>query len=299
VKHSLFLAAVGFGLVLAPAAGLAVINADNPTSSTPDNQTAPNGVAGWYNVGQVINPGNSGFDASGVYIRNGWVLTCDHVGADNFDLNGTVYQWNGKPEIRLTNPDGQSADLVLYQLTSLPSQPNLSNAVLSSTSTTSGTIYNVGYGLARNTAEETFSYNGSSYVQDPSGIYGGFGYGSTFAKSWGSNLVQGTTSYNIGFGEVNAFYGDFFGFTDQLINGDSGGGVFNTAGQLVGINNAIGGNMASNAVLFDDESFMIDISPFYSQIMTDTATSIPEPGSLALVTLGGVALLRRRRGPRC
>jgi hypothetical protein len=57
VQHSLFLAALGFGLVLAPAAGLAVINTDNPTSSTPDNQTAPNGVAGWYNVGQVINPG--------------------------------------------------------------------------------------------------------------------------------------------------------------------------------------------------------------------------------------------------
>lgn len=290
--------AAGGCLLLSAQAAQAIINADNTNSTIPDNTSAPSlpPASDWNNVGQI----NGG---SGIYLGNSWVLTADHVGAGNINFDGTTYNWNGQPEIRLNNPDTTAADLIMFKLTAQPT--GLSSLMVANTSPTTATqFYNVGYGVARNTAEEYYNYNPitQTFTQTntpSSASYGGFGYGSTYTKSWGQNTVAGTTTYNLGYGEVNAFYSTFtntHGQTntpDQIINGDSGGGVFNSLGQLIGVNDAIGTfkNQPASTVLFGNQSDIIDIAPFYSQIMS----TVPEPASLLVLLCGLSALALRRR----
>jgi hypothetical protein len=289
--------------LLGPAAAHAIINADNPTSTTPDNTTAPSALPQWNNIGTVNG-------SSGIYLGNGWVLTADHVGAGNFTLDGTTYLWNGNAEIRLNNTDGSGpADLVMFQLTSRPT--GVSQLAIASTSPTIGTsFYNVGYGLARDTAEEYFNYNSTTKVftqtSNSSAAYQGFGYASPNTKSWGQNSVAGFQSYNIGFGNVNAFYSTFTGTTDQIVSGDSGGGVFNSAGVLIGVNDAIGTytNQPADTAFITDQSDLINIAPFYNQITQ--ISQVPEPSTLALLAAWtGLLLifqmpaaLRKTRGER-
>ncbi len=291
------LAAAGC-LLLSSHAAQAIINADNTTSTTPDNTSAPllPPASDWNNVGRV----NGG---SGIYLGDSWVLTADHVGAGNINFDGTTYDWNGQPEIRLKNPDGTVADLVMFKLTAPPT--GLLSLTVANTSPTLATpFYNVGYGVARNTAEEYYNYDSSTQTFTPtntpsSASYGGFGYGSTYTKSWGQNTVAGTTTYNLGYGEVNAFYSTFTnirvqtGTPDQIVSGDSGGGVFNSLGQLIGVNDAMGAfkNQPASTVLFGNQSDIIDIAPFYSQI----TSTVPEPASLLVLLCGLSALGLRRR----
>jgi hypothetical protein len=284
------LGAIGF--LFHPPAARAVVTASNSSSTSDNNTTAPAGLDGWNYVGQIGG-------ASGIYLGNGWVLTADHVGAGNINLNGTTYNWNGKPEIRLNNNNNSAdpTDLVMFQLTSQPA--GLSPLTLANTSPSGGDSFtNVGYGVARNTALEYFAYDSTtqtySLISGPAGSSAsGFGVGSINTKSWGTNQVQGFSSFNIGWGNVHTFYGEFFGFTDQLINGDSGGAVFDSAGNLIGVNDAIGTfpNQPASTVFFDDVSYMIDLAPFHDQIQS----IVPEPSGLSLLALAGVAALRRRR----
>ena len=273
--------------LLCPIAAHAIVNADNPTSATPDNTTAPAGLPEWNNIGTLNG-------ASGIYIGNGWVLTADHVGAGNFTLNGTTYLWNGSPATRLNNTDGTGpADVIMFQLTTRPTDVN--HLTIASTSPVIGTVfYNVGYGLARDTAEEYFTYNSTTKVftetTNSSAAYQGFSYGSPNTKSWGQNSIAGFQSYNIGFGNVNAFYSTFTGTTDQIVSGDSGGGVFNSLGVLIGMNDAIGtySSQPADTAFISDQSDLINIAPFYSQITQ--ISGVPEPSSWAMLFAAGVSL---------
>ncbi|NNM87204.1 MAG: trypsin-like peptidase domain-containing protein [Phycisphaerae bacterium] len=300
IKHTLLMAATSIGfLLLRPGAVQAIVNADNPASAIPDNTAAPSGLPQWNNVGSIGG-------ASGIYVGNGWVLTADHVGAGNFTLDGTTYDWNGKAEIRLSNPAdasygaGQSTDLVMFQLTAIPT--GVANLDVASTSPAIGTtFYNVGYGLARNTAEEYFTYDATTgtftQTSNTAAPYQGFGYGSPNTKSWGQNSIVGFQSYNIGFGPVNAFYSTFTTSTDQIVSGDSGGGVFNAAGTLIGVNDAIGEytNQPAGTAFIGDQSDLINIAPFYSQITQ--ISGVPEPSCLALLTIFGLGILLLPRKP--
>ena len=315
IKPILLLAAGTLACVLLQfSVAHAIISVVGNSTSTPNNTSDPqpplSGIPGWNNVGTVNG-------ASGIYVGNGWVLTADHVGAGNFTLevttpNGTAsgststttYNWNGIAPIRLTNTDGSGvADLVMFQVTSIPT--GVSNLNVASTSPLAGTaFYNIGYGLEQNTAEEYFNYNSSTQTftqtTNPSAAYQGFGYGSPNTKSWGQNSIVGFQSYNIGFGNVNAFYSTFTTSTDQIVSGDSGGGVFNAAGELIGVNDAIGEypNQPADTAFINDQSDLINIAPFYSQITQ--ISGIPEPSALALLTAAGagILLLGRRRAAR-
>jgi hypothetical protein len=109
--------------------------------------TQPTGytyTTGWNYVGNVS--GSSGGYASGVYLGNGWVITCAHIGAGNFSLNGTTYNYvansthtftgtatqkvvtgSGTTTISFVNP----VDFVVFQVSPYPSLPSAVAAVQS------------------------------------------------------------------------------------------------------------------------------------------------------------------------
>jgi hypothetical protein len=256
----------------------------------------PASLSGWNYVGTVNG-------SSCTYLGNGWMLSPDHVGIGNVTLNGATYTYNGNAA-RLNNPaDGQPTDLLVFQVFQTVPLPNLALAYNSPSIGTS--YYNVGYGLDRNTALQ--NYDSSFNITSGTPTYQGYGYGSPNTKTYGTNATidagtnQNTTTINIGYGNLVTFLGQFSQTTDQIVSGDSGGGVFNSANQLIGMNDAIGEytgqetSNASSAALFGDQSYMADIATYYNQI--DAITGVPEPSALLIVVAAAPLLLRRR--PRC
>ena len=72
---------------------------------------------GFANVGDM-----SGL--TGVYVRNGWVLTANHVGIGPIEFAGTTYQPLPGSEIRFTNPAPPDPDLVAFKLAQLSPLPD-------------------------------------------------------------------------------------------------------------------------------------------------------------------------------
>jgi len=237
-----------------------------PTNSQVSNWTnnwnLGTGITGWDYVGQV-----AGF-ASGVYLRNGWVLTAGHVGAGTFDLAGTSYAAiaGTTHSIQTTVGNTGTADLVLFQIAN---PPNLA-------------------GLTLSTSTPTVNFSKAVMV----------GYGGGQGETWGYDTV---TSKNIGV-NVNSFYSiDFeaaYGTptsnVSHLVSGDSGGGDFiytSNHWTLAGINEAIDGS---------NNSYMVDLSYYYTQI--NAVTAVPEPGiagwlGAAAASLPLLSRLRRRKQP--
>ncbi len=177
----------------------------------------------------------------------------------------------------------------------------------------------------RNTAIQYYdgSFNPTSAG---SATYGGFGYSNSpgITEGYGRNYVynagtaqqpESLTSIHVtgpngspDYGYVTAFVGHFFNdltdyqtnnatkFGDQIVSGDSGGGVFNSQNQLIGMMDSEDTymNQPGNIALFGNLSYSADIGTYYNQI--DSITGVPEPTALGLLCCACPMLLRRRRG---
>ncbi|MGY8803297.1 MAG: hypothetical protein ACKVK6_03580, partial [bacterium] len=98
------------GAVVASASASAVvIDSGDGTGNT----TAPADDPGWSNIGSRNGLGV-------VYLRNGWVITANHVGAGDILLGGSLYTLVPGSAVQLENGDGTMADLVVFGITPLP-----------------------------------------------------------------------------------------------------------------------------------------------------------------------------------
>ncbi len=274
------------------------------------NTTGAGMSSGWNYVGAVAS-------ASGVYLGNGWVLTAAHVGgvtagSTTFTLGSTIYTAD-TGATRLTNPDTTVADLQMFHLATSPA---LALLPLSSTTPSLATeVYIVGYGRDPRNTSPTYYGNTTTWPVDSNfhtANAGGFGYAAGNLKRWGTNLIDGTTSTDIGYGMTSLLTANFYGTTSNaalnnylnstpgttsealLSPGDSGGGVFDSAGVLVGMNSYVGQFPAQPAdtAIFGNVNDMANISVYRTQILA----LVPEPS--AVLVLGGMlapALLGRRR----
>lgn len=277
------------------------------------NTTGTGMSSGWNYVGAVGG-------ASGVYLGNGWVLTAVHVGtitpgATTFTLSGTAYTADSGAT-RLSNPDSSLADLQMFHVAATPTLTAMPWLSLSSSTPSNGTqIYMVGYGRdPRNTSVTYYSNTTTWPTQGTStgAQAGGFGYGTGNLKRWGTNLVDGTNTVDAGFGATHVLTANFYGTnnitglnnfnnntpgttSEAIVSpGDSGGGVFDSGGVLVGMNNYVGtfNLQPADTAVFGNVSDMANISVYRTQIVG----LVPEPSSVLM--LGGVlasALLTRRR----
>lgn len=334
-----------------------IINSSDGTGNT----SAPSGFPYWNNIGYAGV-------GSAIYLGNQWVLTALHVGAGPTIFNGVTYQRVTNSNIILKNPDGSSADLIMYRITQDPGLPAL--PLVSASPTTSTSVYMMGYGRDRDPNKTYWDSNFN--VTTPLGAYQGYNWASTRSLRWGTNSIYTTNNFvDTGSGSTWSFATRFLdsgASQAQAADGDSGGGVFvksgtNTwqlAGMLLGItkyanqpNAAVYGNKTYAADLtqyaqqlapipgdadgdgtvggsdytiwlnhfgtaggwqqgdFDDDGviggsdYAIWLNHFgmtkTSQALTGAiagGSTVPEPGTLILLGLGGAALLMRRRRTR-
>jgi hypothetical protein len=302
-RLGLFLTAGVVCLSIWPAKSSAVVIGTDPGQSTPNNQTQPIGFNGWNYVGTASG-------ASCVYLGNDWCISAYHVvGAptanSSVSFNGFGYLTTGQ-SIRLTNPSDSSAtDLVLFKINAVPTGLSTPLTIATSAPVANAAYTNAGYGLDRNSVQQLYdaSFNATSNMSDA--VYEGYNVTSYGANSWGTNSVYNfgtmsspiTTQYlNNGFGYVTLFSGEFLPATDQILSGDSGGGAFNSSGQLMGINLYLGayaGQPDTTEALYGQASYMADLSVYAAQINADIA--VPEPTSAVLFGAVGLPLLLRRR----
>ncbi len=211
------------------------------------------GITGWNYVGIVAA---SGGPASGIYLRNGWVLTAGHVGAGNFTLgSGTYTVVSNTAYTGFTWTYGgtvYTADITVFQVQpdgvttfALPNLPAL--PIATSAPSVGSQMAMLGFG------------DGNSQVT---------------TETWGLNVVTahdvaigvesfGTNDIETAYGTPNNYY---------LVVGDSGGGDFiydslSSRWQLVGFNEAV--DQSNN------NSYFVQLSTYASQINAITATPVP------------------------
>jgi hypothetical protein len=231
------------------------------------NTSAPADGAPWANVGTVNT-------ASAIYLGAGWALTAHHVGPGDLNLGGTVFPWNNI-SIRLTNADGSSNDLVMFQLKALPPLPRLSLAT--TTPSALAHVDMIGYGRIAGSTQTNFGLG-----------LNGFYWSSSPAKSWGNNAVDtgGTVVLDAGQGPVTLFSTTFsqLGQTSdeaQAAPGDSGGGVFQKPGstwQLAGMTLYVSSslpNQPANTSVYGQQTYAANIATYFPQIITLITNTVP------------------------
>lgn len=265
--------------------GSGSFNTTAPTSSDIPNWTTGWGdpsITGWNYVG-IVNGGPANGGGSGVYLRNGWVITAGHLGnIQTFSLNGTNYPVIANSTVGLTDSNG-IPDVTLFEIAWRPSLPDLPVAT-------------------RAPAPLSAFHNGSQVAM--------IGYGGGVGETWGLNTVTAndilvqvnnyftTMDFETAFGTTTAGTRSATNYY-TLVVGDSGGGDFinnstSSRWELAGLNEAID---------TDKDSYLIELSYYASQINTITSTPAPVPilpcaqiATIAALALTAVAGIRRRAG---
>jgi hypothetical protein len=284
-------------LLLASTSGAVIIDSGDGTGNT----TAPLDDPGWDHVARI--GGNSG-----VYLRNGWILTANHVETRRVLLEGEYYDVVDGTEIRLEDASGTPIDLKVYGIYPMPSLPEL--PIRLQTTLPTGGVKLIGRGRDRG----VFTDSDDPLVwtpppDPPSTPIEGYDWASTKSMRWGTNEVVGywpgdpfdTEAFYMVFdemGEPNRTADE-----SQTADGDSGGGVFakNSSGdwELAGILYVFGGyqGQSNSSALYGNWTGAVDLAVYRDDIMTLTSEPVPEPGlALQLVSGSGLLLwLQRRR----
>lgn len=250
-----------------------------------ENVTSPSNTAAYSDFSYWNNVGECGV-GTGIYLGNGWVLTAYHVvasGTPSITLNGTVYNPVANSTVRIGASAGAPTDMAIFQLTQNPGLPSLT--IASSTPSAAKTLLMIGDGDNRQTNQSTSS-----------GLTGYFWDTSARTRRWGTNNRAGTGSVDDGFGVTQSFdtiFDQNGGVNEcQAADGDSGGGVFvkvgNTwelAGMMFAIDKAGGDIQMAD---YTGQTYCADLSKYSAEL-------IPEPATLSLLAIGGLAMLRRRK----
>ena len=291
-------------LLLALPAGAVII--DSPDGAA--NTTAPADDPGWDSVGE-----RAGLTA--IHIRNGWVLSANHVAIGPTLFDGVLYEAIPGTTTRLDNGDGSFADLKVWGVYPHPPLPDL--AIRSSTAQPNGQVIVIGHGRDRGAATDTD--DPLVWVPPPAPPnppIGGYLWASSRTIRWGTNKIGGkwlphpnnTVSWYTIFDESG---GGYTTHEAHAANGDSGGAVFYKQGpnwELMGLMHAVslypgdpetpGSGQQFNSALYGNATVIADLSFYRDDIMALTA--VPEPGG-ALMLAAGITFLmtagRRRMRP--
>jgi hypothetical protein len=244
------------------------------------NTSPPPDDPGWDHVGKRSN-------LCVVYLRNGWVLTAQHVATGDVILAGQIYTAVPGSEIQIQNPDSSLADLKVFAITPDPGLPDL--PIRSSNNLPNGDVIMIGHGYNRGAASDSddpLIWAGPD--ANPNPAIDGYFWGVGTAKRWGENVV--TDDWSGDPRNTKAFYttfddpwwDDYLTHEAQATVGDSGGAVFAKVGQtweLAGIMYVIGSfpGQATGNALYGNITGAAKLSIYRDEIMTLTATPVPEP----------------------
>ncbi len=265
-SHLLTLFAV-LGLA-SSAFGVATVSSGSTTYLTTGAATE---TSAWDYVGTING-------SSGVYLGDGWVVTCGHVlslsgSTSTFALDGTTYTIAADTIQYVV--DG--VDLVMFRLSNYS---NISLAALT---------------LATNT---TTANAGSNVLMIGYGHWTkAYGYATVYNYSYTSRTVTETIPTDYGtFTSVDMLA---LSTTSQVVGGDSGGGLFykDSNGNWV-LSGVI--ELTSMATVNGSNyyaTYAVDIATYETAIEEVKASSVPEPSTLAMAgaSLGLVWWSRRRK----
>ncbi len=262
----------GFAWALLVALLLAVSQASAVLIAGPDgsiNTTPPVPDPGFANVGS-----RSGL--SGVYVRNGWVLTASHVGLGPIELDGTVYEALPGSQIRFTNPSPPDPDLIAFKLELRPPLPDL--LLASGPVGRNQDVILIGQGRNRGAA--------TNWTNPDSQSFDGWFLETDRTIRWGTNevdLIEQFVAIDSTETEVFAVTFDKLHGTNsidpeaQAVKGDSGGAVFvwnGAVSELIGIMFARGSldpaqsTQPLDLALFENISIIVDLDHYRSQILS-------------------------------
>jgi hypothetical protein len=215
------------------------------------NTSAPPDDPGFANVGALNG-------ATAVYLRDGWVITANHVGAGNPILGGIPYTFVQGSAMRLMNSDGSPADVLMLRVDPFPPLPE--TPVLSKPPEVGADVIMIGRGVNRGTAT---TWNG----------FPGWFYGSGQTMRWGTNTVASRDLYVLGTRAFQTIFGLPIAtpYEAQAATGDSGGAVFVRSGgkwQLGGIIFAVSPHyqQPGSSAIYGNITYSVQLSDYAAQI---------------------------------
>jgi len=278
---------------------LAVVNYTTGTATPTYNTTAPTnsnipnwqsgwsqptgttGVTGWNYVGS-INGSQSGL-ASGVYLGNGWVITCAHLGTGslNFKLNGVTYPYVPGSVHTFTGTATQKVvgtgtttttvvnqvDMLIFQVSPAPNLPTLPLRSSDPVENSSKVVM-IGYGDGGSLTNKTWGYNTINY--SPSNYLN----------------LSGSSLWSNDFVTLNGTSAEY-----QLVGGDSGGAdfIYNSTlsrWELAGLNEGNSPGVFSAFVQLNNSTFSTVESntPTTGETTTYTGTTVYAAQIVEIIT---------------
>jgi len=290
-----------------PASGVIIRGGDGTGNTTP-----PGDFPYWNALGKISKPTDSPptdptpftYGGTAAYFGNGYVLTAWHIkvldAPTSVTFGSSTYAIDAGSWTQLKNQDNTGADLALFRISGeFPNIPYVpQSAIASSTQTNNTEVYMMGYGRNRKTGLTYWKSDWTETSIPSEASYSGYKWASS-GKSmrWGTNVIAGSDyTLSTSYGTTSCYYVSFDDSGDDectVATGDSGGPVFvysDGQWELIGLNLSYLGytGQPSATAVFDNEPLFADLSIYRNQIM-------PEPATLGLLALGGLALLARRR----
>ena len=216
--------------------------------------TAPPQDPGFDNVG-VVN------GLTGVYVRNGWVITANHVGEHPILLGGVTYDPIVGSMIRIQNPNLTFADLALFKLQETPPIPDL--LITNNAPSVNTLITVIGNGRNRGPATSWMGVDGYEWANGR-GI------------RWGTNRINMVNQFDLNTSSFWVIFDDLPGGGGQheadIIEGDSGGGAFTGSGanaELIGILFAHAGFQGQpvSTSLYGNAGLIVDLFAYRTDIL--------------------------------
>ena len=209
IHNALALISILAWIALPPTARAVLISVGDGTGNT----SPPTADPGFANVGELNG-------LSGVYVRNGWVLTAGHVGVGSILLGGVLYPAVPGSGVRFQNADSSVSDLLAFKLRERPPLPDL---LLANDAPTVNALLTL-IGRGRNRGEAT-SFTGRE----------GWTWGAGTAIRWGTNRIAEVRRFSLDTQSFWIYFDDLPGqpggqAESDIVTGDSGGAAFSGSG---------------------------------------------------------------------
>jgi hypothetical protein len=233
-----------------------IATGDGTGNTTPHPTEDP----GFANVGKAGG-------LTGVYVRNGWVLTANHVGERSITFLGVTYDPVPGSGVRFQNPDPSPvplADLMAFKL--LDAKPPLPDLAITDTAPTLDTLVTIiGQGRDRGTAT---TWMGA----------GGWNWAGSTSMRWGTNIITDASEFTLG---TQSFWFVFDNLNTgkakgqheaALVDGDSGGAAFTGSGasaELIGIliGRSFFTGQPANTSLYGNAGVVADLFAYSNDIL--------------------------------
>jgi uncharacterized protein (TIGR03382 family) len=234
---------------------------------------------------EIVTPSSGNGYASVAMINDQFAITCGHVVWNNLQNGGTFRVGTGS---NYFSDRGQVVDVA--EVITYPGYPggvttNSPDIAILRLATPISGITQAQFGTA-NPGDVVTSggYGFAFFAGQPTVPRDGF------RRGWNAGVLSGAPLYGSNQWYNYTFFGDnAVAANGKGLSGDSGGGVYNSLGQLVGINFGQSGN---NALVGTTSYLDLSQPDVLNWVQSNT---IPTPAALTLLGLGALVGSRRRR----